>query len=402
MHVLFVHPNFPAQFGHVADHLARERGYRCTFVSEKRDGRAGPIECVKYVNKGGATKQTHYCSRTFENAVWHAHAVYEALAARPDIRPDLVVGHSGFGTTLFLGELYGCPVVNYFEYFYRAKGSDMDYRPEFPVAPLDGLRARARNAMILLDLDNCDAGYSPTYWQRNRFPATHHDKIRVIFDGIDTAVWRPELGPLREVGGVTIPRDKKVVTYATRGMESMRGFDIFMKTAKRLCDARDDVIFVIAGEDRVCYGGDLKHTGGKSFKEWVLSQGDYDLSRFLFVGRVPPVELARLFNLTDLHCYLTVPFVLSWSLLNAMACGAVILASKTPPVQEVILPNRTGLLADFFDVDEWVAVANRVLDDPPAHRPLGEAAAALIHDRYRMEVCLPKMAGLFEGVVGSV
>src|SRR5262249_13531445 len=141
MHVLFVHQNYPAQFGHVALDLARRAGYRCSFVSEKPSGRLGTTECIQYRVRGGATAQNHYRSRTFENNVWHAHAVFEALKARPDIRPDLVVGHSGFGSTLFLRDLYECPIINYFEYFYHTKNSDMDFRPDFPVTELDILRA---------------------------------------------------------------------------------------------------------------------------------------------------------------------------------------------------------------------------------------------------------------------
>src|SRR5262249_15411067 len=156
-----------------------------------------------------------------ENTIWHAHAVYEALKARPDVRPDLIVGHSGFGSTLFLRELYGdTPIVNYFEYFYRTIGSDMDFRPDFPSTELSRLRARARNAMILLNLENCDAGYSPTRWQRDRLPSASHDKVRIVFDGIDTALWRPIADPPRRVGSLTIPAGVRVLTYATRGMES--------------------------------------------------------------------------------------------------------------------------------------------------------------------------------------
>lgn len=134
MHILFVHQNFPAQFGHIAHYLAERHGCRCTFVSEKPAGRVGAIDLVQYRIQGSATRQTHYCSRTFENAIWHTHAVYQALHARPDLRPDLVVGHSGFGSTLFLRDLYTCPIINYFEYFYRPSQSDMDFRPDFPRA----------------------------------------------------------------------------------------------------------------------------------------------------------------------------------------------------------------------------------------------------------------------------
>lgn len=398
MHVLFVHQNFPAQFGHIADYLANQHGYRCTFISEKPAGWSGKVERIQYHIKGGATAKNHYCSRTFENAIWHTHAVYEALKARRDIKPDLIVGHSGFGSTLYLRELYDCPIVNYFEYYYRTKDSDMDFRPEFPTQEIDKLRARSRNAMLLLDLDNCDLGYSPTHWQRNRFPKLYHDKIRVIFDGIDTNIWKPQpelrQGP-RQVGGVTIPEGTRIVTYATRGMESMRGFDIFMKAAKKLCDRRHDVLFLIAGQDRVCYGGDERFTSGKSFKEWVLAQDNYDLSRFKFLGLLPPAELARLFAMTDVHVYLTVPFVLSWSLLNALACGATVVASRTEPVLEMIEHEKNGLLVDFFDVAGFAETVNKVLDAPDDYRFLGHAGAERIREKYSLDVCLPQMLQLY-------
>ena len=398
MHLLFVHQNFPAQFGHIADYLTNNHGYRCTFVSERPVGRAGKIERIQYSIRGGATRRTHYCSRTFENAIWHSHAVYEALKARPDIQPDLIVGHSGFGSTLFLRELYECPIINYFEYFYHVRDSDMEFRPDFPAGELARLRAKARNAMVLLDLENCDRGYCPTQWQRDRFPRLFHDKLRVIFDGVDTRLWRPIPDVPRRLGDRSFPEDVHIVTYVSRGFESMRGFDIFMKMAKRLCERRSDVLFLVAGEDRVCYGGDENVTGEKSFKEWVLAQDDYDLSRFVFLGRVPPPVLARLFALSDLHVYLTVPFVLSWSLMNALACGTTVLASDTAPVREVIEHGKNGLLVDFFDVDVVVETANQVLESPEDFQHLRAAGVERIQDRYSLDVCLPQMLDFYEEV----
>ena len=401
MHIVFVHQNFPAQFGHIGHFLAENHGFRCTFVSEKPPAKSGNIERIQYKVQGGATAQNHYCSRTFENATWHTHAVFEALKARPNIKPDLIVGHSGFGSTLYLRELFDCPIINYFEYFYHTVGADMDFRPDFPTREIDKLRARSRNAMLLLDLHNCDVGYSPTCWQKGRFPKLTHDKIRVIFDGIDTNIWKPQeelrKSP-RKLGNLSIPEGTKIVTYATRGMESMRGFDIFMKMAKKLCDKRSDVVFIIAGQDRVCYGGDSRFTDGKSFKDWVTSQDTYDLSRFHFVGMLPPAGLSHLFSITDLHIYLTVPFVLSWSLMNALACGTTILASKTAPVMEMIEDNKNGLLEDFFDVDGFVERADQVLNDPQAYRHLGETGANMIRDQYSLDVCLPKMLELYQEV----
>jgi len=401
MHLLFVHQNFPAQFGHIADHMTQHYGYSCTFVSEKPAGRVGAIERIQYKVQGGATKQTHYCSRTFENAIWHTHAVYEALKARPDIQPDLVVGHSGFGSTLFLRELYRCPIINYFEYFYRPANSDMDFRPDFPCTELDRLRARARNAMLLLDLEHCDLGYSPTQWQRDRLPSLFHDKVRVIFDGVDTQLWRPLPTRPRRLGRRSFPDDVRIVTYVSRGMEAMRGFDIFMKVAKKLCERRKDVLFLIAGQDRVCYGGDEKVTGVKSFKEWVMAQDHYDPSRFVFLGLLRPPLLAELFRMSNLHFYLTVPFVLSWSLMNALACGTTVLASDTPPVREMIEPDKNGLLRGFFDIDGMAEIANQVLEAPGNFKHLGAAGVEMIRNRYSLEVCLPMMLKLYREVLAA-
>lgn len=397
MHVLFVHQNFPAQFGPFAFRLAQTPGHRCTFVTQKLEGIYRGVRCLKYDTRGGATEAVHYCSRTFENGVWHAAGVHDALAAAPDIRPDLIVGHSGFGSTLFLRDLYpGVPIVNLFEYFYRVTGADLDFRPDFPARPIDRLRARARNAMILLDLDNCDLGYSPTEWQLSRLPAEYRPKLRSLFDGVDTTLWNPDPTAPRRIGDREIPPGTKIVTYVSRGMEAMRGFDLFMKVAKQLCDRRADVLFVVVGSDRICYGGDSRFTAGKTFKEWVLAQDDYDLSRFVFTGLMPEPALAKLLAITDLHIYLTVPFVLSWSVFNALACAAVVLASDTPPVREVIEHGKTGLLVPFFDVEAFTETANRVLDDPAAYAPLGRAGTELVREKYSLDVSLPKFLKLCE------
>ena len=399
--ILFVHKNFPAQFGHIARELCEKHGYRSHFVCELPPAQFGRIERVQYQVKGGATQQSHYCSRSFENATWHSHAVFETLAARPDIQPDLIVGHSGFGSTLFLRELYDCPIINYFEYFYHTRNSDMDFRPEFAGPRLSLLRARARNAMLLLDLHNCDAGYSPTQWQAGRFPPEFRARLNVLFDGIDTDVWQPVSAPVRRVAGREIPEGYKVVTYVSRGFESMRGFDIFMQAAKQISTRRDDVIFVVVGEDRVCYGGDLNFTNGQTFKDWVLSQDSYDEERFWFVGRLPPPELAELFSLSDAHIYLTVPFVLSWSLMNALACGATVIASDTEPVAEMIQDGHNGLLVDFFDVDGFAERTCDVLAHPDQFTHLSANGTALVAENYSLDVMFPRLKSFFESVMNG-
>src|SRR5947209_484359 len=285
MHVLYVHQNFPAQFGHIASHLVQKLGWKCSFVSETPAGTVGGVEKIQYKLGGGATKQNNFCSRTFENTVWHCEAVYKAMKARPDIKPDLIVGHSGFGSTLFLRELYpDVPCINFFEYYYEPHGpeSDMDFRRDlgWHIPEEKYLRSRCRNAMILLDLQNCDAAYAPTNFQRTRFPNEYLDKLQVIFDGVDRSVYhgfnetlRPPLltrGP-RTIAGVNVPANTRIVTYVSRGFESMRGFDIFMRSAKRIAEQFPDVIFIVVGTDRIAYGGDEGYIQGhKTFREWVM------------------------------------------------------------------------------------------------------------------------------------
>jgi glycosyltransferase involved in cell wall biosynthesis len=401
MHVLFVHKNFPAQFGHIASYLIKNHGFQCSFCSELPSGIVDGIERVQYKLDGGATKSTHYCSRTFENAVWHSSAVYEAMKARPDIKPDLVVGHSGFGSTLWLADLYDAPIINYFEYYYRSKGSDLDFRPDFPVKPLDVLRSRSRNAMILLDAQTCTRGYTPTGFQRSLFPVEYQPKLDTIFDGIDTTIWKRNPNVVREIQGRQISPDTKIVTYVSRGFESMRGFDVFMKVAKKICDARKDVVFLCVGSDRVCYGGDLNRIQEQTYREHILKQDNYDLSRFIFTGRVEPHELVDVFSLSDLHIYLTVPFVLSWSLMNSLACGCTVLGSATAPVMEMIKHGENGYVAEFFDVDGLTDLALEVLDDPEKYRKFGQAGAAMIQESYSLEKTLPRMLKLYEDTLAA-
>ncbi len=400
MHVLFVHQNFPAQFGHIARHLIRTRGWKCSFVSKTPAGMVDGIEKVAYTTKSGARETTHYCSRTFENAVWHAHGVFEACKARPDLRPDLIVGHSGFGSTVYLAELYpGVPIINYFEFYYHPHQSDMDFRPEFPPSELDYLRARSRNAMLLLDLETCRRAYSPTHFQQKLFPAAYRPKIDVIFDGIETDLFRRRDGVPRTIGNRPIPPSTRVVTYVSRGFEAMRGFDIFMRVAKRIYEQFPDVVFAVVGSDRVCYGGDENHIEHKTFREHVMAQSDYDPVKFIFTGLLGVSKLVDLWSISDLHLYFTVPFVLSWSMVDALACGCTVLASDTEPVREMIDDGKNGLLCDFFDVEGFAARAVEVLRDPAAFRHLGAAAVARIRDDYAIDVILPRLAQLFEQTV---
>jgi glycosyltransferase involved in cell wall biosynthesis len=340
------------------------------------------------------------------------------VRARPDLRPDLVVAHGGCGApTLFLPEIVKCPIINYCEYYFALGRCDISYRIDLPPAEPAHFYPRCINAIVLASLVDCDSGYSPTAWQRQSFPKRFWPKIEVHFDGIDTELYRPR-SVQRVIAGNAVPPDTRIVTYVARGLESMRGFDQFMKVARRIYRERSDVLFVVVGSELTYYGWDKLHIEGPgargqgsergltpdsspltpSFKQWVLSQGDYDLSRFVFIDHLLPEQLAEVLCLSDLHIYLTVPFVLSWSMLDALASGCLVLASDVPPVREVIEAGVNGLVAPFYDTELLAEAALDVLRDPAAYQPLRDAARARMEEQYSIEASIPQLRAYFERV----
>jgi glycosyltransferase involved in cell wall biosynthesis len=326
--------------------------------------------------------------------------VYEACQAA-QLDPSVIIAHSGFGSSVFLRELYSCPIINLFEYFYHARHNDMGFRPDFPSSELDRLRTHGRNAMILMDLNACTRGYAPTAWQKSLFPAEWSSKLDVLHDGIEMDQWTRRSVP-RRIADKAIDQDTRIVTYVARGLESMRGFDIFMRVANRIAREMPNVLFVVVGSDRVCYGNDLNHIKTKTFREHVIQTVGPDLSRFRFLGMVPRTTLVDLWSLSDLHLYLTVPFVLSWSLLNALACECPVLASDVAPVREIIRHGETGLLADFFDVDGLANQALAVLQDPASYRALGQAGRRLIDAEYSLDRTYPRFLNLVQNTFQSM
>jgi glycosyltransferase involved in cell wall biosynthesis len=406
MHVLFLHDAFPAQFGRLGLELKRRHGWKCSFLVQSLSSCPTPTtEMLQELDLHQLPLTAEHRSK--EGIPWpqifgmyleQCQSVFNALRARPDLQPDLVVAHGGRGApTLFLKDLLDCPIINYCEYYFATSHRDISYRIDLPPAEPAPFFPRCINAPTLASLVDCDAGYSATHWQKQSFPARFHSKIEVYFDGIDTELYRPGAA-LRRIGAVSLPQGTKVVTFVARGLESIRGFDLFMQVADRICRQRADVLFVVVGGEEIHYGWDKLHTGSPSFKQWVLSQGDHDLSRFLFPGRILPEHLADILRLSDLHIYLSAPFVVSWSLFNAMATGVPVLASDVPPVREVIEGGVNGLLETLFDIDRLTATALNVLADPAGFAPLGIAARRTIEERYSIECCIPPIKGFFERV----
>jgi glycosyltransferase involved in cell wall biosynthesis len=395
---MFIHPNFPAQFGHIAQYLTTHLGWECTVVTSIDTTHLTlPFNHLNYKVKDGPQPKVFYNPDNLQGLMDHMLALYRGLRSAPQFRPDLVVGHMSYGTMLYLRNLYDCPFVGYYELLPPPFwGDGLALRKEFP--PPEGIRLfnATYHTFTYLHLHAVDAGYTPTHFQLNTAPAELRHKLRVIFDGVDTQFFQPR--PVRrpvEFRGIKIGPDTRVVTYVSRGLESIRGFDIFMKAAKRICQRVPSAVFLVAGEERTNYGHELHHIGDQTFKQYVLKQDDYDLSRFHFLGRIPPEELAALYNLSDLHVYLTVPYVLSWSLIQALASGCTVLGSRTAPVEETIDAGVHGLLRDFYDVEGLAEEAVKVLSDPGQLRHLGQAARERVLERYDSRVCLDQLVKYF-------
>jgi glycosyltransferase involved in cell wall biosynthesis len=407
MHVLFVHRAFPAQFGRLALELTRRYGWKCTFLIEHLSvcppatpEMRAELELIALPNRTRPDAPPLPWPQQYGAALERAQRLAEAVRTHPQLRPDLVVGHGGLIPTLLLRDVLDCPLVDYCEYYFAPNHCDLTYRVDLPPIEVERFFPRCINAATLVNLVNVDAGYAPTHWQRASFPARFHQRIEVHHDGIDVDLYRPRPVP-RVVAGRTVGPETRVVTFAARGLESLRGFDVFVRLAARLAHSWPDVLFVVAGGDETYYGWDLLRTGGLSFKEWALRRSDYDPSRFLFLGQVAPEALADVLCLSDLHIYLTVPFVLSWSLFNALSCGCVVLAGDVPSVREVLVPGETGLLEPLFDVERLADTALRVLRQPADYRPLGAAARRLMEERYSLDVAVPELQAFFERMASS-
>jgi glycosyltransferase involved in cell wall biosynthesis len=281
MHVLFVHRAFPAQFGRLALELTRRHGWKCSVVAEHLSRCPAPSPAMleeldlHLLPATPGTQGDVPWARSFGAALERGRTLFEYVRATPALRPDLVVGHAGLLPTLFLREILPCPFVDYCEYYFAPDHADLTYRIDLPEVEPAPFYPRCINAATLLGLASCEAGLSPTCWQRDSFPERFRRKIEVHFDGVDTELYRPRQVP-RSIAGRPLPDGVKVVTYVARGLESIRGFDLFLRLAAWIRRERSDVLFVVTGDAETYYGWDRLFTGGSSFKEWAAGRTEHD------------------------------------------------------------------------------------------------------------------------------
>lgn len=393
MRILFLHPNFPAQFRHVATTIAQDNRHQVVFGTKRREGRLPGVYKALYEPARDVRPETHHYLRPMEEAVLQGQAVYrmaEQLKTRGFV-PDVVYGHSGWGPTLFCKDIFPtAKLLCYFEWFYHAHGSDADFDPSDPMNADSEARIRMKNSPILTDLYSCDRGLSPTFWQRQQFPKEYHDKISVLHDGVDTTFFRPQPGAKLVLPRINLDLSQvdELVTYVGRGMEPYRGFPQFMEAVALLQQRRPQCHVVVVGSDRVAYGKPLPD--GKTYKELMLEKLPLDLSRLHFTGPLPYEEYLQVLQASSAHIYLTRPFVLSWSMIEAMSAGCLLVASNTAPVREVIQDGINGLLADFFSPQEIADRVEEALDHPELVADLRRKARETVLTHYDLASLLPQ------------
>jgi len=398
MQILFLHNNFPAQFGNIAAYL-RDEGWDVWFGTQRKESALQGVRVFNYEAHRKVSEKTHPYAANFENAVLNGQAVARAglKLKSAGLSPDIVVAHSGWGPGLFVKDIWpGASYVGYFEWYYRPDAPDIEFFGTEDRSMDDQLRGRARNAAILTDLTNCDLGICPTHFQHEQFPDLFRKKMHVLHDGIDTDTYKANRSIELSLKGVDLSGATEIITYVARGMEPYRGFPEFMAALAEILKRRPNAHAVILGEDRVAYGKKLET--GDSFKKRALKEHQFDMNRVHFTGLLPRNKYLEVLQASSAHVYLTIPFVLSWSMMEAMSAECALVASDTAPVRELLMDKKSGLLVNMKEKVEVVEAIEMMLDNPDMRRQLGKTARERIVKEYANQDIYPAKKKLFETI----
>ena len=390
--ILFVHNNFPAQFGFIADAL-KARGVRCAVIgSPSVKTESFPVR--RWGLKRGTTPGIFNPAVRAEADLLRADGAARCALSFRDMgfTPEVIVGHPGWGETLMLKEIFpDARLLLHGEFYYHPHGADVGFDPEFGGVDLtEAIRVRAKNMGLALAYVDADCIVSPTPFQASLLPVGLRDRVRIIHEGVDVDVAKPRPNAkLKLSNGRVLDRSQPVITFVNRNFEPLRGFHIFMRALPRLLAEVPEAQVVLVGKDGRGYGGESDDESWRT--RMVTELGDrLDPSRLHFTGKLSYSDLLDVLSISAAHVYLTYPFVLSWSLLDAMACECLIVASDTAPVRDVVEGGKDGVLVDFFDIDGLSNTLIQACREPERFQPLRKAARAKMVAEYdRKRIALP-------------
>jgi glycosyltransferase involved in cell wall biosynthesis len=404
--ILFIHINFPGQFVHLAKALARSGRWKVFSIGGETARGLPGIRLERYAADADGLDGLEPVVR--RGAVETRRALAVAAVCRSlreqGCDPAVVVGHSGWGEMQFVRDVFPhARIVSYLEFYFSFDGADVNFDPEFPPLGVDAReRVRARNAPALFAAVDSDALVTPTQWQASRFPADIRARLDVVHEGVDTRRAVPDPSVRMDLGDVVLSPDDEVVTYVARNLEPYRGFHVFMRALPRILENRPNCKVLVIGGDGTSYG--TKPPRGRSWTDTMLEEvgSRLDRQRVHFLGPLPYEAFLAAMQISTAHIYLTYPFVLSWSLLEAMSCGALVIGSRTPPVEEIVTDGANGLLVDFFNAEALAARVCDALERRADMVPLRRAARDTIVERYDLRTrCLPAQLGLIDRVAGT-
>lgn len=395
MRYLFVHQNFPGQFKYLAPALSKIDGNEVVGFSMNEVSGIDSFRVINYKVTRSNSSGTHPLLKDFETKVLRGEAAYHAAVALKleGFYPDVIIAHPSWGESLFLKEVWpNARLGIYCEYFYKAQGADFGFDAEFSSIKNDSeISIKLKNINNYIHFDFADAGISPTQWQRNTYPQSFQSRISVIHDGIDTDIAVSDPDAYVTINNVIrLNKSNEIITFVNRNLEPYRGYHIFMRSLPALLKEKPNAHVIIVGGDKVSYGAAAP--AGQSWKSIFLNEviDRIDKSRVHFVGNLSYRNFIKVLQVSTVHVYLTYPFVLSWSLLEAMSVGCAIVASKTVPVEEVIEHGINGKLVDFFDKELLTQEIVNLLDNPKLRAELGQVARKTILAKYDLKsICLP-------------
>lgn len=398
MKILFIHPNFPGQFKHLVKFFAKNPNNEVIFICTY--GNNLDYKNVKKIYHKPAKDEgnkTHRYLKSMEKAAYAAQSVWKACSKLKEKNyiPDVIYAHAGWGDSILLKDIFPeVPFIAYMEYYYHAFGGDANYNPNRAIHSDKVAKVRFNNAHILLSLESCDYAVSPTEWQASRHPEMFRDKFKVIHEGID-------IDYIEKIEKLDIAsfKDKTIITYAARNFESYRGFEQVMCAIELLMKKNKDLYFVMIGNDEVSYGHKLPN--GETHRERMSKILDLDHTRITWLGPLSYEKFIAVLKNSTIHIYLTVPFVLSWSLLESMACGCSIISSDTEPVKEVITDQENGILVDFFDHHDIAKKVLYLLENKELRQKIGQNAKETIKDRFDLKKILPEYVRFIENVANK-
>lgn len=399
MKILFVHNNFPAQFQHVVRALSRDPNVTVAAIGSATSRNMANVKLLQYSVAKRDVSAAHPFARRFELECRRAEEVLYAASslASSGFIPDTIVAHPGWGESLPLRAIFPkARIIVYCEFYYGSEGRDVGFDPEFLQTGIDGhVALHLKNVASLLALCDCEQGVSPTAWQRSTYPIEFRDKIKIINEGVDVDIVKPRPdASLRLPDGTTLTSSDEVVTFVARNLEPLRGYHVFMRAVPQILAKRPATHIVILGGDGTSYG--MEPPPGRSWKSIFFDEiaGRIDIKRVHFAGRLEYQDYLSALQISSVHVYLTYPFVVSWSLLEALSVGCVVIASDTAPVRDIVTGDN-GLLVPFFDIDHLAESIIDVLAHEQRFRLLRASARRSILERFDMRrKCLPEFMAL--------